>query len=118
MILVDHCVPRIFHRFVKEWGYPATLLHEHISPNSPDPDVLAITQQLDAVLLTADMDFSNILRYPPRDYKGIIVIRYQAQDEGKSLITLKQVLQDLYRDQLRGVMVTITAGRYRIREGL
>ncbi len=75
-ILIDQCVPRKFHRLLKSWGYTASLVQEHIPANSPDPDVLQTAQQIDAALLTVDLDFSNILDYPPANYVGMIVMRY------------------------------------------
>jgi hypothetical protein len=33
------------------------------------------TQESAAALLTRDLDFSDIRRYPPRDYNGILVLR-------------------------------------------
>lgn len=114
-ILVDHCVPNIFLHVLQQWGYEANPLKKYISPDADDPDVLLLAQKLDAVLLTADMDFSNILNYPPQDYQGIIVIRYQAVQETESIAALKSALEDLYRDGLRGVLVVITANRYRVR---
>ena len=116
-ILIDHCVPRKFHRLLHEWGYPATLLQEHILADSPDPDVLQIAQTLDAALLTVDMDFSNILDYPPANYVGLIVMRYEAHQETAVIESLKQLLSDLYREELRRVLVIAEPTRYRIRKG-
>jgi predicted nuclease of predicted toxin-antitoxin system len=90
-------------------------LTEHIAADSADADVLQLAQKLDAVLLTFDLDFSNILDYPPQDYPGTIVLRYEARDETALTVTLRQALSDLYRDDLRGALVIITPYRYRIR---
>lgn len=114
-LLVDHCVPRKFVRLLVEWGYVATPLAEHAATDSPDPDVLALAQQLDAVLLTVDLDFANILDYPPGNYAGIVVMRYDINEEAALAVSLRQALEDLYRDALRGVLVIIEAQRYRIR---
>lgn len=116
-ILLDHCVPRKFLRLLHEWGYEATLLRQHIAPDSDDPDVITTAQELDAVLFTVDMDFANILDYSPEDYQGIVVMRYQAGKEEESISVLKQALNDLYRDGLRGTLVVISAERYRVRRG-
>jgi predicted nuclease of predicted toxin-antitoxin system len=116
-ILLDQCVQRKFLRLLISWGYEASLLQDHIKPDADDITVIDVAQQLDAVLLTEDMDFANILDYPPQDYAGIIVIRYQAKNETEVINTLKQALDDLYRDDLRGVLVVIAEDRYRIRRG-
>ncbi len=114
-ILLDHCVPDFYAKLLIEWGYQAHLLRQHIKADSEDPDVLALATSLDAVLLTIDSDFSNILNYPPQNYTGIIVLRYRLADEKVLNETLKQALSDLYRDNLRGVLVVVKPDRYRIR---
>jgi len=116
-ILLDHCVPQKYQRILQSWGYDVTLLKEHTNPDADDVDVIAIAQKLDSILLTVDMDFSNILDYPPKDYQGIIVVRYQALEEELAFITLKQALLDLYREDLRKVLVVITGKHYRVRRG-
>lgn len=116
MILLDSCVPRRYLRLLREWGYDAALTTAHIPADAPDPGVIALAGELDAVLLTIDLDFANILDYPPAVYGGIVVVRYRVQDESELDQTLKTALEDLYRDGLRGVLVIIAAGRYRIRK--
>lgn len=115
MILLDNCVPRRYLRLLKQWNYVAELSSAHIAPDAPDTDVIALAQELDAVLLTIDLDFSNILNYPPADYGGIMVMRYRIVDEAEVDKTLETALSDLYRDDLRGALVIISPGRYRIR---
>ena len=115
MILLDNCVPHRYRRLLHEWGYEAVFMTDHIAADSPDRAVIALAGRLDAVLLTIDLDFGNILNYPPADYGGIIVMRYQVQDEAETDVTLRSMLNDLYRDDLRGVLVVVSPERYRVR---
>ncbi len=115
MILLDHCVPRRYLSLVRDWGYQTSLITDHIPADSPDADVIALAKRLDAVLLTVDLDFANILDYPPAGYGGIVVLRYHIQDEAELDTTLQFALADLYRDDLRGVLVIVSTGRYRVR---
>jgi len=116
-ILLDECVPRRYLRLLTGWDYSASLLSQHVALASPDTAVIALAQTLDAVLLTIDLDFSNMLDYPPQNYQGIIILRDQQTDELTVTATFKQALQDLYRDDLRGVLVIVSPNRYRIRRG-
>ncbi len=115
MILLDHCVPRRYLRLLHEWGYSVALMSAYIPADAPDTDVMALAGKLDAVLLTADLDFANILDYPPANYDGIVVMRYRAEDETGIDHTLKSMLDDLYRDNLRGLLVIVSPSRYRVR---
>jgi len=43
-----------------------------LSVESSDALVLAKAQEIDAVLISLDGDFTDIINYPPKDFKGII----------------------------------------------
>lgn len=116
-ILLDHCVPRRYQRLLQSWGYSVTLTTEHIQADAADMQVILLAHRLDAVLVTVDTDFSNILDYPPQRYGGIMVLRYQPIDEAQLDASLRQALIDLYREGLRNVLVIVTPTRYRIRRG-
>jgi predicted nuclease of predicted toxin-antitoxin system len=114
-LLLDHCVPRRYQRILREWGYVCTLVTDYIAADATDLEVIALAQKLDAVLVTIDLDFANILNYPPGNYNGIIVIRHNAGDEAELDKTLWQALTDLYQDELRGTLIVIAPYRYRLR---
>lgn len=116
MILLDHCMPRRYQRLLSEWGYPVALLTEHLPADAPDSDVLQTAQQLDAVVLTVDLDFANIIDYPPKQYAGIVVLRYQARDQDALDQTLKTAFSDLYQDDMRGTLIVVSPRRYRVRQ--
>ena len=67
-ILVDHCVPRKVVRALKTWGYAANPLTDHVAVDTTNAEVMQLAKRLDAVLLTADLDFANVLNYPPQNY--------------------------------------------------
>jgi predicted nuclease of predicted toxin-antitoxin system len=115
MILLDNCMPHRYQRLLQEWGYDVSLLSDHIAADAPDSDVIALATELDAALLTVDLDFSNILDYPPQKDGGIIVMRYKIQDEAEADVSLKTALDELYRDGLCGVLVIVSPRHYRVR---
>lgn len=58
-VLIDLCVPQKFKTLLNAWGYEAIFMSEHIHEASTDHDVIALAQELDALLLTVDLDFSK-----------------------------------------------------------
>jgi hypothetical protein len=68
-------------------------------------------------LFTIDLDFANLLDYPPQNYQGIMLLRYQVEQEAELDETLRICLNDLYRDALRRVLVIVSNRRYRVRHG-
>ena len=114
-VLLDHCTPRRYVKLLRQWGYSAELMTTYIAADAADPNVLALAQSLDAVLLTVDLDFANILHYPPQSHVGVIVLRYQVQDEAALDTTLQQAMTALYRPGLRQTLLIVEPRRYRIR---
>ena len=116
MILLDNCVPRRYLRLLREWGYDAIELRTLQPEDTPDPQVIAEAQRLKAVLLTVDLDFANVLNYPPNHYGGIVVMRYDASQEGEIDATLRIALEE--QPNLTGVLLIISPGKYRVRKGI
>ena len=58
---IDHNVADSVGRFLDSEGHDVILLRTQIAPNSPDPLVAAISEMNDAVLVSHDTDFKNLL---------------------------------------------------------
>lgn len=68
----DHCVSNFIVKTLRDAGYEVFLLKEHIPVDSPDPPIISKAQELDSILISLNGDFSDIVTYPPVNYKGII----------------------------------------------
>ena len=80
-LFADQCVPGSIIRALHQEGHEILRLKDSISVDSPDPLVLAKAQELDAILLSLNGDFADIVSYPPADYKGIIAIQVRNHPE-------------------------------------
>lgn len=78
---VDHCVPRSVIQALRGAGYEVLLLKQYIPADSPDPLVISKAQELDAILVSLDGDFADIVAYPPQRYKGIICLQLRNHPE-------------------------------------
>lgn len=77
----DQCVPAEISDILRQHGHYVTLLREVLPIRSLDPVVIAKAQELAAVLLTLNGDFSDIVTYPPAAYQGIIAIQIHNHPE-------------------------------------
>ena len=68
----DHCVPSSVIQTLQEADYEVLRLRDVIPPDSLDQLVISKAQELEAILLSLNGDFSNIVTYPPAMYKGIV----------------------------------------------
>jgi predicted nuclease of predicted toxin-antitoxin system len=114
-ILLDHNVPRRYVRLLEAWGHSAIAMTDYIAESSSDVCVIALAQELDAVLMTFDLDFANILDYPPVDYGGILGLRFASVDDDGLDQMLRLALSELERDDIRSALVVVTPNHYRVR---
>jgi len=80
-VFADQCVSGSIIRALREEGHEILRLKDSISVDSPDPVVIAKAHELDAILLSLNGDFADIVSYPPADYKGIIALQVRNHPE-------------------------------------
>lgn len=114
----DQCVPREITDELKSAGFAVTLLREVLPINSPDPAVIAAAQKREAILITLNGDFSDLITYPPAEYGGIIAIQLHNHPE-----TIPSLMRNLIgylqanpqREFFRGKLLIVEPHRIRIR---
>ncbi len=77
----DHCVSNYIVQSLRKEGYEVFVLREHIPQDSKDTLVIEKAQELEAILLSLNGDFSDIVRYPPSEYRGIISLQIRNHPE-------------------------------------
>ena len=77
----DQCVPNHIIRTLQDIGFQVLRLRDYIAPDSSDHVVISEAQRLDAVLVTLNGDFADIVTYPPERYKGIIALQVRNHPE-------------------------------------
>lgn len=78
---IDHCVPTSIIESLKEADHDVARLRDHIPATSPDPIVIETAQKFDSILISLNGDFSDIITYPPSQYKGIISLQIKNHPE-------------------------------------
>jgi len=82
-----------------------------------DADIAVHAKTHQLALMTADLDFANILHYPPADYAGIVVFR--PPDNATRAVVLALVDQFLLAADvvanLSGRLAIVEVGRIRLR---
>lgn len=116
---IDQCVPNSIIRALQSEGYIVFRLKDYIPQDSEDTMVIAKAQELDAILVSLDSDFADIVMYPPSEYKGIIAIQIKNHPEIIPIIieTLKRYLSthpDI--EHYKGKLFIVEPNRIRIRE--
>lgn len=77
----DHCVPTSVIQTLRQAGHEVLRLRDYNPVDSPDPLVISKAQELDAILLSLDGDFADIVSYPPAKYRGIVALQVRNHPE-------------------------------------
>jgi predicted nuclease of predicted toxin-antitoxin system len=115
----DQCVPREITDTLTNQGCAVVLLRDALPVRTPDPTVIAQAQQLDAILVSLNGDFADIVAYPPAAYGGIIAIQLHNHPEtipslmGRLCAFLAENPNQAF---YRGMLVIVEPHRIRIRE--
>ena len=115
---LDQCVPASVGRRLGEAGHTVIRLMDHMPTDSLDKAVIQKAQELDAILVSLDADFADIVAYPPAQYGGIIALQVRNHPEALPRL-LSRLIEYLAaqegRDSYRGKLMLVEPHRIRIR---
>ena len=113
---LDENLPRDAEALLLQAGHDVhTVLTEHLGGN-PDPRVFDASQAEARVLVTFDLDFSDIRVYPPAEHHGIWVLRPRTQSVENTLALLGSALPVLETEPTKGRLWIVEPEQVRIRE--
>jgi predicted nuclease of predicted toxin-antitoxin system len=107
---------RTVHVFLQAGEDADNVLQEELSGAS-DQTIYDVCIREDRCLLTLDIDFADVVRFPPHRTAGIVVLRLP---RNPSLSLIESLVRDLVRFQqsqsIRGRLLIVEPGRVRIHE--
>jgi len=119
-LFADHCVPNcIIQRLHSDISCEVLSLKDYIPTDSSDSLVISKAQELNAVLISLNGDFADIVTYPPRRYKGIIALQIRNHPEiiPQLMSRLNFFLSDHpAMDYYAGKLLLVEVHRIRIRK--
>lgn len=80
-----------------------------------DPLIASVCQSENRILVTLDLDFSDIRHYPPEEYPGIIVLRPAIQNRGAILRLVEQLISFLSIHPIQNQLWLVNEAGLRIR---
>jgi predicted nuclease of predicted toxin-antitoxin system len=113
---LDENLPRDAKALFDAAGHDvATVLGERLG-GEPDRKVIDVARDENRILVTLDVDFSDLREYPPSEYPGIWVLRGPSQGIELVLALLRGALEVLAAESPSNRLWIIEAGRVRIHE--
>ena len=96
-------------------GYGCHTVYDESLAGAPDPDVAAACRGEGRVLVTLDLDFSDVRAYPPGTHPGIIVLRPRVPDRASVVALLRRVLPLFATESVAGALWIVGPERVRVR---
>jgi predicted nuclease of predicted toxin-antitoxin system len=106
--------PRIVER-LRALGYEAVHLHDVGLDRLPDVDIMAKALQENAIILTHDLDFSELLALSGARLPSVITFRLRDMRPANVYRHLTALLAQHRQAVERGAIVTVTEQRIRMR---
>ena len=114
---LDENLPLQLKDLFTESGHDAVTvnLDEGIG-GATDAAVARVCIAEERALVTQDLDFADIMAYPPGEYPGILVFRLTSQTRDALLDVGAQLIETLARSSPKGQLWIVEDSRVRIRE--
>ena len=117
--LADHCISNFIIQRLREAKHEVLRLKDLLPAESPDTAVIAKAQEIDALLVSLNGDFADIVAYPPKSYKGIVALQVRNHSEILPRLMARLIaFLELHptMDHYRGKLLIVEVDRIRILE--
>jgi predicted nuclease of predicted toxin-antitoxin system len=101
---------------LRQAGHEAATVRDQGLHGTADPALYDHCAAEDHVLVTLDLDFSNVLRYPPESTPGLVVLRGPNNLLPTVRILIQTLIDALTREIPSGQLWIVEPGRVRIHE--
>ncbi len=112
---IDENISESAKRLLLERGHDCHSVYDERIEGGSDDDLISICLREQRHLVTLDLDFADIIRYPPIDYHGVIVLRLSRQDASFVIDRLGEALSEIEELTLPGHLVIVDDRRIRFR---
>ena len=117
--LADQCISNTIIRALRDAAHEVVRLKDVLPVESPDAIVIAKAQEIDAIVLSLNGDFADIVTYPPQHFKGIVALQMRNHPEVLDHLMARltgYIAVPPATEHYRGKLLVVDVNRIRIRE--
>lgn len=114
---IDENLPVEIVELLVQAGHDAKTVNDQLLQGSHDPALLDVCRSEQRVLITLDLDFSDIRTYPPQENAGIVVLRVSSQAKPHIIQVVRHITPLFDREPLKHHLWIVEETRIRIRGG-
>ncbi|SRR6266478_1889882 len=118
--LIDANLPRSIVALVASLGHEVEFARDIGLAAAVDSEIAARAQATRAALVTRDLDFGDVRRYPPDQYAGIVVLRVADNAVAKEIVRIAErfLREPTFVANLSGRLAIVEPDRVRFRPAL
>ncbi|MDP9148071.1 MAG: DUF5615 family PIN-like protein [Acidobacteriota bacterium] len=113
---IDENLPADFASRLISAGHNAETVHAEMLTGAEDELPFDRCQAEERILITLDLDFSNVQSYPPSLHVGVVIFRAGSQDKRTLHQLLNRFIQPLNTKSPRRQLGIVGSDRVRFRE--
>jgi predicted nuclease of predicted toxin-antitoxin system len=112
---LDENLSRHLKSLLAPFGHDVTTAADEGLLSRPDADVANAAKAEGRVLLTLDLDFANVLAYPPGSHPGIVLFRPATLGPLEVNHLIEEFVRKTALNELAGCLTVVDPGRVRVR---
>jgi len=114
---LDENMPKSSAEMLNDLGFEIEHARSAGLKGKPDKEIAKYAKEQEAILITKDLDFGNILWYDEDSHHGLLIIRLPHDYSAKQITAkLREFIDNLDVENLVGHITILELGRYRIRD--
>ena len=111
---IDENLPVELAELLQSIGHDAMMVYDQQLQGKPDSLISEICKEENRAIITLDVGFADIRRYPPVEFAGLIGLRLKNQDKYSILQVFQQVMSLLEKEPLVGHLWIVEEQKVRI----
>ncbi len=111
-LFADECVYAKTVAFLREKGYQVKTVQEEGFSGCKDHELIKYSIENNFVLLTRDKDFKDILKYPPSQHRGVIILDINPMNTKEVHHTLAKMLET--HENLNKTLAIVDRQKYKL----
>jgi len=114
--LLDADIPRSSAQVLRKSRHEVLDVRDINLGDATDEEIIKYAKENNLILVTRDIEFANILRYPPGSHVGIILLRLPFDFTSKQINSVLDVfVKSVKIEELVSNVTIVELGKYRIR---
>ena len=110
----ENIFPKIID-YLRQLGHEVKGIRESGLTQATDDTIVDMATKEDRTIITFDKHFGDILRYPPQDLTGVILIRIHPPILDDIFYALKNLFENYHAGSFKGRLLVLSKTGYRIR---